>query len=100
MAGSIFFFRLDDKTEVFVKADSERYTKETLGIHDNIDLPFVSDEAVMGEWDSVTFVSEIGVFSPDRTRFGQLYGEGKSKNITGRGFMRRMVSLNLFMRSA
>ena len=32
------FFRLDDKTEVFVKADSERYTKETLGIHDNIDL--------------------------------------------------------------
>ena len=60
------FFRLDDKTEVFVKADSERYTKETLGIHDNIDLPFVSDEALIGEWDSVAFVSEIGDFSPDK----------------------------------
>ncbi|SDA33076.1 Resolvase, N terminal domain [Ruminococcus sp. YE71] len=36
----------------------------------------------------------------DWTKFGQLYGEWKSKNITGRDFMRRMVSVNLFMRSA
>ena len=36
----------------------------------------------------------------DWTRFGQLYGEWKSKSITGRDFMRRMVSVNLFMRSA
>ena len=36
----------------------------------------------------------------DWTRFGQLYGEWKSKNITGRDFMRRMGSMNLFMRSA
>ena len=59
----------------------------------------LSTTALMGEWDSVAFVSEIGDFSPDKTRFGQLYGEGKSKNITDRDFMRRMVSVNLFERT-
>ena len=35
----------------------------------------------------------------DWTRFGQLYGEWKSKNITGRDFMRRMdMSANTFYR--
>ena len=35
----------------------------------------------------------------DWTRFGQLYGEWKSKNITGRDFMRRMDMLaNTFYR--
>lgn len=33
----------------------------------------------------------------DWTRFGQLYGELKSKSITGRNFMRRMgLSANTF----
>lgn len=59
------FFRLDDKTEVFVKADSEHYTKATLGNHDNIDLPFVSDKKLIGAWDSVAFVSETEDFSPE-----------------------------------
>ena len=59
------FLRLDDKTEVFVKADSETYTKETLGNHDNIDLPFVPDKKLTGTWDTVAFVSEIKDFSPD-----------------------------------
>ena len=26
--------------------------------HDNIDLPFVSDEKLIGKWESVAFVSE------------------------------------------
>ncbi len=35
----------------------------------------------------------------DWTRFGQLYGEWKSKNITDRDFMRRMgLSANTFYR--
>ena len=35
----------------------------------------------------------------DWTRFGQLYGEWKAKNITGRDFMRRMgLSANTFYR--
>ena len=38
--------------------------------------------------------------SIDWTKFRQLYGEWKAKSITGRDFMRRMGSMNLFMRSA
>ena len=35
----------------------------------------------------------------DWTKFGQLYGEGKSKNITGRDLMRRIgLSANTFYR--
>ena len=35
----------------------------------------------------------------DWTRFGQLYGEWRAKNITGRDFMRRMgLSTNTFYR--
>ena len=35
----------------------------------------------------------------DRTKFGQLYGEWKAKNITGRDFMRRMgLTANTFYR--
>ena len=35
----------------------------------------------------------------DWTRFGQLYGEWRAKNITGRDFMRRMdMSANTFYR--
>ena len=35
----------------------------------------------------------------DWTRFGQLYGEWRAKNITGRDFMRRMdMSANTFHR--
>lgn len=49
------FFRLDDKTEVFVKADSNCYEKATLGNHDNINMPFVNDDKVIGKWISVGF---------------------------------------------
>ena len=66
------FFRLDDKTEVFIRSDSRRYTKETLGNHDNIDLPFVSDEELIGVWDSVAFVSETDDFSPEN-KYEDLY---------------------------
>ena len=66
------FLRLDDKTEVFKKADSETYTKETLGNHDNIDLPFVTDEKLIGTWVSVAFVSETEDFSPEKI-YNHLY---------------------------
>ncbi|MDE6762302.1 MAG: hypothetical protein K2J73_01315 [Oscillospiraceae bacterium] len=49
------FLRLDDKTEVFVKIDNNCYEKTTLGNHDNIDMPFVNDDKVIGKWVSVGF---------------------------------------------
>ena len=58
------FFRLDSKTEVFEKVDGVRYTKETLGNHDNIDLPFIPDEQLIGKWVSVAYVDSIESFTP------------------------------------
>ncbi len=66
------FFRFENKTEVFVKTDSKRYTKETLGDHDNIDLPFVPDEQLVGKWGSVAFVTDEDDFSPGK-EYGDLY---------------------------
>ena len=41
---------------------------------DNINLPFVNDPAVLGEWRSVDFVAEPGEFAPGAKRFrGDLY---------------------------
>ena len=66
IGGKIYlFFRLDDKTEVFVKVDSKYYTKATLGKHDSIDMPFVRDDKVIGKWNSVGFVDRIESFSPN-----------------------------------
>ena len=59
---SYLFFRLDNKTEVFVKIDSERYCKETLGNHDDVNMPFVNDNRVIGIWHSVGFVESIEDF--------------------------------------
>ena len=66
------FLRFEDKTEVFIKTDSKRYTKETLGNHDNIDLPFVPDEKLIGKWISIAFVSEPNDFSPKK-KYDDLY---------------------------
>lgn len=57
------FLRLDDKTEVFIKVDSIHYCKETLGNHDDINMPFVNDNRVIGMWHSVAFVQSIEDFS-------------------------------------
>ncbi len=59
------FFRLENKTEIFVKVNSKHYKKATLGRHDNIDLPFIYDGRVIGKWKSVGFVDSIESFSPD-----------------------------------
>lgn len=57
--------RLDNKTEIFIKESSVQYKKELLGNHDNVDLPFVYDENVIGLWKSVAFVDEIKDFDPN-----------------------------------
>ena len=59
------FLRLDNKTEIFIKESSVRYKKELLGNHDDVDLPFVYDENVIGLWKSVAFVDEIKDFDPN-----------------------------------
>lgn len=44
---------------------------------DDIDLAFVNDAAVLGDWESVDFVREPGEFVPEKRRFqGDLYLKG------------------------
>ena len=38
----------------------------TVGSKDNIDLPFVNDPQVVGEWESVDFVADASDFNPDK----------------------------------
>ena len=46
----------------------------SVGSKDNIDLPFVNDPQVLGEWESVDFVADIASFNPEQlTAKGKLY---------------------------
>jgi hypothetical protein len=48
-----------------------------VGTKDNIDLPFVNDPQVLGEWESVDFVADMADFNPDRPAWtGKLYLKG------------------------
>ena len=58
------FLRMEDKTEVFLKVSNQIFQKDTLGNHDNIDLPFIYDERIIGTWSSVGFVDKIEQFNP------------------------------------
>jgi len=60
------FLRLENKTEVFIKVSNHHYDKQTLGNHDNIDMPFVCDAHVLGKWHSVGFVDKIENYSPNQ----------------------------------
>ena len=86
---SYLFLRLDNKTEIFVKVSSQHYNKETLGNHDNIDLPFVYDDNVIGIWNSVGFVDKIEDFSPDK-KVEKLYLKSIEFNADGSAIQKYM----------
>ena len=49
----------------------------TVGLTDKIDLPFVNDPQVLGEWESVDFVKDIASFNAaQRSWKGKLYLKG------------------------
>lgn len=49
----------------------------TVGAKDNIDLPFVNDPQVLGEWESVDFVQDVAQFDPAKRAWnGKLYLKG------------------------
>ncbi len=56
-----------------------------VGTTDNINLPFVNDPQVLGEWKSVDFVEDIGEFNPaQRSWEGQLYLKGLTFKENGK----------------
>jgi hypothetical protein len=55
------------------------------GTKDNIDLPFVNDPAVVGEWKSVDFVADISAFNPAQPAWkGKLYLKGLTFEENGK----------------
>lgn len=50
---------------ILKKVSDKHYTVREIGVHDNIDLPFIMDESVIGLWKSVDFVESIGDFRHD-----------------------------------
>ena len=60
------FMEYQDKLIVLKRTDTKRYTKYDIGQYDDIDLPFVNDENVIGKWSAVDFVREIDDFSPSK----------------------------------
>lgn len=50
-----------------------------VGATDNIDLPFVDDPSVIGQWESVDFVADPADFNPEQTSWkGKLFLTGLS----------------------
>ena len=48
-----------------------------VGTQDNINLPFVNDPQVLGQWESVDFVADPADFTPDKPSWeGRLYLKG------------------------
>lgn len=47
------------------KVDGKHYTADEIARKDNIDMPFVNDEKVLGKWKAVGFIENKEEFSPD-----------------------------------
>ena len=61
----------DSITLLYRQLDRVAYTEWSIRRHiDKIDLPFVEDPAVSGEWLTVDFVSEIDAFDPEKENTG------------------------------
>jgi len=64
--GAVYMFvELHEDIVVLRRMDTKRYTKYEIGQYDDIDLPFVNDEAVIGTWNAVDFVETIENFEPE-----------------------------------
>lgn len=54
------------KIATYEKIDNKKYTLEEITIKDNIDMPFIEDEELFGEWKSIDFVKNKEIFNPSQ----------------------------------
>jgi len=54
-----------DNYAVFKKIDSHHYTKEEIRVKDNISIPFVKDDDVVGMWNFANYVRAKSDFNPN-----------------------------------
>ena len=59
---------------VLKQTDKIHRTVYDIGVMDNVDLPFVTDERVLGKWNVVDFVDDIEIFNPLKRNWqGELF---------------------------
>jgi len=58
-----------DDVWVLRQSDKKHYTRYEIAIQENIDLPFITDEAVIGTWNAVDLVQNIEDFNPNLQSF-------------------------------
>ena len=68
--GKLYIGVVDGKTNtidnyaIYEKIDNKSYKKEEIRVKDNVDLPFINDEQVIGFWETVDYVHEFEDFIP------------------------------------
>jgi DNA-binding transcriptional MerR regulator len=74
--GTGAFYESKPEYLVLKQIDSKPYTLNDIAIKDNIDYPFINDNAVLGKWKSVDLIHEISDFNADSRRWkGNLFLE-------------------------
>jgi DNA-binding transcriptional MerR regulator len=70
IGGSVYMFlEYHEDTVVLTQTDKKRYTRKEIGQYDNIDMPFVNDEKILGKWAVVDFVRYIEDFDPSQQKY-------------------------------
>lgn len=75
----------EDKSYINVlkKVSNKRYALSEIGIHDNIDLPFVMDKNIIGLWKSVDAVDKIDDFVVNKPKLTTLWLKSSCFNEDG-----------------
>ncbi len=55
------------------RADSNRYSAESIARKDDIDMPFITDERIIGKWKAHSFLCNKAEFSPEEEPLEDLY---------------------------
>lgn len=74
-----------DDIRIYRQVDTHAYTeRETYAFRDDVNVPYIPDECVLGEWETVDFVSDLDQFHSDRR-----YWPKESLWIAGMKFFNR-----------
>jgi len=88
-----YYYRRGGQPTVLVlrQLDDKEYAKDDITKKDNIDLPFVDDAAILGRWESVSYVKSKEDFEPDKKdgadslyfKWIEFYENGKCISLYG-----------------
>lgn len=64
-----YHYRRGGKPTVLVlrQLDNKEYTKHGIARQDDINMPFVKDDTILGKWKSISFLSSIEEFDPNKS---------------------------------